>query len=656
MTQERADEELSARVRELEAAVSERDQVISSLTSEVEKYHLLINNTSDLILSVVPDGSFLFVNEAWKKKLGYSSDDIKNLKLMDTVDPDLLGNCSLIFQNLLAGDELDQFNSVFVGKDGKKVFVEGSCRATFPEGGSAVMIGVFRDVSGREARERALKESEERYRDLFENATDLIQLVEPDGRLSYVNRSWKRTFGYSEDDIKNGLSIFDLISPDCSEHCRNVFARVVSFPGVQNVESTFISKEGRKVIIQGNAKCKFVDGKAVQTQCIFRDVTEEKKMEGELVKNQKIESLGVLAGGIAHDFNNLLTAILGNISLAKRYAEQGSKVFGFLNNSERASARAKGLTQQLLTFSKGGAPIKKTTTITELIIDSTNFILRGSNVGCEYDFDSNLWAVDADEGQISQVVQNLVINASQVMPDGGEITITGRNLTLKDGNVANLPEGNYVQLSFRDQGHGIPEEIISKIFDPYFTSKPTGSGLGLAVAYSIIRYHEGVIQASSEPGKGTVFTVYLPASSQESIRIDLEKSIDSLCCGKKILVMDNEDLIRQIAADMLEFLGCEVSLAGNGQEAIDLYLDQRERGESFDAVILDLTVPGKMGGLEALGKLSLIDPDVKVLVASGYANNPVMANYKEYGFSGVIPKPFKVEELSSALADVLKRK
>lgn len=644
MTKEQNPTALTQRIKQLEQTVADQENIITSLK----------NNTSDLIHSVSSEGHFLFVNQAWQQTLGYSDEDLQTLKLMDIVDPECLGKCKLIFHDLLAGQKIDRNNTVFIAKNGKKISVEGRCSTRFVNGKAVAMTGIFRNLSEQQINAKALIESEERYRDLFENTTDLIQLVAPDGHILYVNRAWKETFGYSDEEISK-LSIFELISPDCQNHCEQVFQKVITEPKINYIDTVFTSKDGRKISIEGNAICKFINGKPIRTQCIFRDVTQRKKMEEELHKAQKIESLGVLAGGIAHDFNNLLTAILGNISLAKMHVSSQEKVNNYLENTERATQRAKGLTQQLLTFSKGGAPIKRTTTISDLITDSTSFILRGSNVNCIYDIAKDLWPVEVDEGQLSQVTQNLAINASQAMVNGGSITIRARNKILETETVHPLPPGKYIEVQFEDQGCGIAEEHLSKIFDPYFTSKESGSGLGLAISYSIIKNHDGLIQVLSTLGKGTIFTIYLPAfsaSETQGATTIKENSSPSPIRGR-VLIMDDEEIVRDISVEILECLGCKTAVATNGHEAITLYMRAKEENKPFDILIMDLTIPGSIGGLETLERLRILDPEVKALVSSGYANNPVMANYKEYGFCGVVPKPFMVEELNKILSTVL---
>ncbi|MBI5558688.1 MAG: PAS domain S-box protein [Deltaproteobacteria bacterium] len=645
-------DELAARVHELERDRAAHRLRTAALEESVARYSDLIDNASDLIHSVTPEGSFLFVNQAWRDALGYSDSELEHLKLMDIVDEDCRKKCRSIFNCLLQGERLDRNETVFVAKDGKKIVVEGRCSTKFEDGRPVAMVGIFRDISERKRNEQALRESEQRYRNLFENAHDLIQIVRPDGYLQYVNRAWRQTFGYSEEEIA-GLSIFDLISPDCREHCLETFKRVISIENVHYIDTVFVAKDGRKIIIEGNACCKFQDGKPVSTQCIFRDVTEKKKMEEELLKGQKLESVGVFAGGIAHDFNNLLTAILGNISLAKMYLSPEDEVYKRLEMTEKASLQAKGLTQQLLTFSKGGAPIKKKTTITELIKDSTSFILRGANVRSEYHLAENLWPIEVDAGQLSQVTQNLVINAAQAMPSGGTVTIRADNVELGDHNPLTLPAGRYVAISFTDEGSGIRKENLSRIFDPYFSSKRTGSGLGLAIAYSVIKKHDGMITVDSEEGRGATFTIYLPATDNVApVQQQAEETRRPTVQGR-VMIMDDEEIVREIAAEMLGYMGCESEGVRDGSEAIALYLQARAEGRPFDVVLMDLTIAGGMGGKETIQKLLELDPQVKAVVSSGYANDPIMANFTAYGFCGVVPKPYKMHELSAALNKIL---
>ncbi|MDL1958432.1 MAG: ATP-binding protein [Deltaproteobacteria bacterium] len=388
-----------------------------------------------------------------------------------------------------------------------------------------------------------------------------------------------------------------------------------------------------------------------QIIAIVRNITARKRMLGELLKVQKLESIGILAGGIAHDFNNMLTAILGNISFAKMYANPEDKICERLTEAEKASLLARNLTQQLLTFSKGGQPIVKTASVTKLLKDTTGFALTGSNVQCEFSMSEDLWPVEIDEGQMSQVINNLVINAVKSMPTGGTIKVRAEKATVgteRTKQSLSLEGENYVKISIQDQGIGIPEEYLQKIFDPYFTTRKKGSGLGLAISYSIVQKHHGYITAESELGIGTTFHILLPASEKELIT---ERYVKEIVRGEKgrVLIMDDEEIVRDVASRMLKHIGYEVDVAKDGAEAIALYEQAQESQFPFNVVILDLTVPGGMGGKEAIEKLIELNPQAKAIVSSGYSTDPVMSNFREYGFSSVVSKPYKIEELSEAL-------
>lgn len=413
-------------------------------------------------------------------------------------------------------------------------------------------------------------------------------------------------------------------------------------------------KDGRQIPVEISASLSELQGVAI-IQGIYRDVTERLKMEEELNRASKLESIGVLAGGIAHDFNNLLTALIGNIAMGKRLVNPEDLAYERLVQAEKASLRARDLTQQLLTFSRGGVPIKQTTLIVELLKDSSSFALRGSKVRCDYFIPEDLWPIDVDRGQLGQVTHNLIINAEQAMPEGGVMAISAENIILGDEDIPQLKGGRYVKILFEDHGVGIRRENISRIFDPYFTTKKKGSGLGLATAYSIINNHNGLLTVDSELDVGTSFIVYLPASS-EGKQVQAAK-VNKLYKGKgRILVMDDDELIREAAFELLDSLGYQAELVSDGGEAINVYKEAHDSGNPFDVVVMDLTVPGGMGGKEAMKKLVALDPTVKAVVSSGYANDPVMANYREFGFVGVVPKPYEPEDLSKALHDVIAQK
>lgn len=393
-------------------------------------------------------------------------------------------------------------------------------------------------------------------------------------------------------------------------------------------------------------------------ETLRKEMEQRERLEDALLNARKLESLGLLAGGIAHDFNNLLTAVLGNISLARQITSSGDRASGLLGEAEKASYRARDLTQQLLTFSKGGQPIKKLVPVEELVREAAGFALRGSNVKSHFQILNSLWAVDADQGQISQVIHNLVLNAAQAMPEGGIVEIGCRNIVVGSEEIQ-LRAGKYMVISVEDRGAGIKKEDLQRVFDPYFTTKTGGVGLGLATAYSIVKKHDGLIKVDTHLGSGTAFHVYLPASDL------VTDGSDSRASGgdsegpratqrSKILVMDDEEAVRRVAQEALKRFGYHVELAADGETAVELYRRAAEAGDPFALVIMDLTVPAGMGGKKAIGELRQLNPKVRAVVSSGYSNDPVMSEFAEHGFCDVLPKPFSAEALQALVVRALK--
>lgn len=366
----------------------------------------------------------------------------------------------------------------------------------------------------------------------------------------------------------------------------------------------------------------------------------------------RIEALGIMAGGIAHDFNNLLAGILGNASLMKEGAGVDDAKRPLLDEIEKAALRAKNLSHQLLTFAQGGAPIRNTASIDQLVFETVDFIMRGSNITVHYNVAPGLVAISADMNQISQVVQNILINAKQAMPDGGIVDITMDNCTVSM-NTPHLAAGEYVRFRVRDYGFGMNPEVLASVFDPYFTTKESGSGLGLAISLSIVKQHGGWIDAASWPGKGSEFTVTLPRAASPAEARPAEPAPDSLLSGR-VLVMDDEEIVRNLCGNMLAAMGIECDTVRSGEEAVDAYSAAAGRGKPYDAVIMDLTVRGGMGGREALGKILAVDPSVKAVVSSGYSDSSEMADYRRYGFAAVIPKPYTFHELKKVMTQVLR--
>jgi PAS domain S-box-containing protein len=502
------------------------------------------------------------------------------------------------------------------------------------------------EVAERKRAEGDVREKESVLRTLFEEALNPIMITNHSGRFINANRAALEFFDCDRDVLFTN-DIWAFSTPEFNYLDKQ---DGLSLTRKRTFEMNYLIHGKTKTLLLNVVPFPLSGRKVVY--CIGHDITERKKLEEELIKAHKLESVGLLAGGIAHDFNNILTAILTNISLAKVSLSSKGKTYRRLVAAENASLRAQSLTQQLLTFSMGGSPIKTTSSITEMLKETTHFALMGSNVRCEYHIPEDLWPVDIDEGQISQVINNLVINADQAMPEGGIVNIRSVNLHVGHNEVPPIKKGRFVKISIEDQGIGIPDKYMSRIFDPYFTTKQEGSGLGLASSYSIISKHDGHISVESEFGSGATFHIYLPASDKKPCHDT--RTRDEFFAGRgRILIMDDDEGIRESMGEALAFFGYEVEYAEDGSRTLELYTDAFNNGNAFDVVIMDLTVPGGMGGAEAIKRLLAIDPKLKAIVSSGYFNDPILSRYREYGFSGVITKPYKVEELSRILHNVL---
>jgi len=521
------------------------------------------------------------------------------------------------------------------------------------QGNPIHLRGIVLDVTEQKMLESSLKESEQRYRAITDTAMDAIFCKDVGRRYTVVNPAMVRLFNCRPEDLI-GKTPEQLFDPVAAAIIKEVDDR--TFGGEPTDEVKTLDIHGKPHVFHTiQVPLPSSDGEIHSICGIVRDVTEYDKaqrekaaLESKLLQIQKMESIGVLAGGIAHDFNNMLGVILGNISFALSRMSPTANLHEVLREAQDGAVSAQSLTQQLLTFARGGAPIKKVICLTDLLRESGELFTSGTPVECAYELIDDLWPVEVDPSQLSQAVNNLVLNASQAMPDGGLIRIRSENIVLDSETSLPLPAGRHIKVSIEDQGEGIPPEHLQKVFDPYFTSKAEGSGLGLATTFSIIKRHKGFISVESEPGEGSLFEMYVPASSKTVSTTDLPTYATHHGSGR-ILVMDDNKSILSMVDRMLDLMGYETILASDGSEAIEMYGDLLSSGISVDAVILDLTVPGGMGGVKTISELLKMNPDICAIVSSGYFNDPVMADYKSYGFSGIVPKPYTMNQLAEVL-------
>ncbi len=491
---------------------------------------------------------------------------------------------------------------------------------------------------------------------MLHSISDGVIAADTRGRVILINAVAEKLTGWNRSNAHQQplSSVFHLKDEKKNEPYEWNVPEIVNYDKTKLInKAILVTESGAEIPV--SVSCSPIrsrDGQSFGVVLVFKDITEQQKIEAELLKNEKLESLSILAGGIAHDFNNTLAAILANLQLASAKLKKGLDIEKYLNDCIETTHKASELTKQLLTFSRGGAPVKQTASLVELIRDTSRFASRGSKVKLVTELSGDLWPVEVDPGQISQVIHNLIINAHQAMAKGGVITVKSENFLVGPGE--RFHPGRYVRISVKDQGTGIPPEILDKIFDPFFTTKSNGTGLGLATSYSIIRRHEGYIEAESQVGAGSVFTVLLPAALSEPVGPDAAREeAAAYGYGGRILFMEDEEGIRKVVMEMLRMVGYQITPANDGVEAIALYRNALESDEPFDAVIMDLTVPGGMGAEETMARLRQLDPGIKAIVTSGYSSDPIISDYEKFGFCGVVTKPYKFDELRDVLTRVL---
>ena len=637
-------------------AIEMRDKEI---IQTAERFHAVLNSIEAVVyVADLESFDLLFINSYGRNLYG----ECTGRRCYSAFQQDSSRPCSFCTNQRLVDDDGNPTGVYHWERYNEKIGRWLDCRdqAIHWYDGRLVRIEVATDITRRKEAEEALQAEKERLDVTLRSIGDGVITTDVSGKIVYVNRVAEELTGWTNAEAfgRPCAELFNIINEKTGKKCVSPVQRVMQFGRIVGLanHTALIARDGTiHSIADSGAPIRDRHSAIIGVVLVFRDISREKKMEEELLKVRKLESIGVLAGGIAHDFNNILAAILGNVELlGYRLPDCDPEIKSLLSDVKRATRRAAKLTRQLLTFSKGGNPVKSATSLPELITESAGFVLHGSRVRCRYIFPEDLWQVDADSGQLGQVIQNIVLNARHAMPEGGNITITCANVTDAAGeSLLSVDKGRYVRIVIKDSGVGIPMEIIDKVFDPYFTTKQEGSGLGLAICHSIIHKHGGYLTARSLPGRGTSFTIYLPAAFGGSDSEKKERQASSAVKAARVMVMDDEEMLLKLAQSQLAMLGHEPILVTDGEQALNRYQDLQDRGTPVDLVIMDLTIPGGMGGRETAKKLLALDPAAKIVVASGYSNDPVMAAFEKYGFKAAIAKPFDLARLSSTIASVL---
>jgi len=628
-----------------------RKQAEEALSESESRYRGIFENIQDTFYRTNAQGILTLLNPSGSVLLGY--DTLEEMTGRHNSSFWMFPEKRLEFmEELKQNGVVRDYEIVLVRKDGSPVTVSTTSSYYYDKNNHVLGVeGIFRDITERKRSEDELFRQKDFISNIIESTSEAIFAKDISGKYLAINESGAKMLGYKAVDII-GRTDFDILPVEIASEFLKTDELIISTGDVYEREEVGLIDDKEHVFLTHKTPWRDNAGDIIGIIGVSNDITDRKEHEKEQLKIEKLESLGVLAGGIAHDFNNILAGIIGNISIAQIFLDVSHKSHKPLLEAERASVRATELAHQLLTFARGGEPIKKVISIQVLINETISLVLHGSNCKCVVSIPDNIHAIEADEGQLSQAFHNIIINATQAMPGGGTLTVTAENDYLSSANSMEIAEGNYARLTFFDQGCGISEENLSKIFDPYFTTKSAGNGLGLASAHSIISRHGGHIGASSILNKGTTFTIHLPSIGQKYSTYKAESAAQTtgLHRGGSILVMDDETMILKMVSSMLDHLGYQVTTAENGEEAIAKYKAARESGEPFLATIMDLTIPGGMGGRETAQHILTIDPQACLIVSSGYSNDPIMSDFKAYGFSGAAAKPYNINEIGQLLS------
>ncbi len=639
---------------DLRHEIAERKQAEEALQNSEALYRNLVETTAAAAWEIdIATKKFTYISPQIFDITGFTPEQWTDYNFwVAHIHPDDR-ECAVHYCEIEVAKGLDHtFDYRMITADGRIIWLRDMVSTILEEGQVKALRGYFIDITERMRAEAVLHQ----YAQIVSSSTDMLALLNNKYIYSAANTAYLQRYkltseqliGHSVSEVFGEEFFKTVIKPNADrclagEEVNN--QAWFNFPefGERYMDITYYPYTDDENRIQGFV----VNG---------RDITKQHEMEKELFNARKLESVGVLAGGIAHDFNNILTGLFGNIELAKLKLPQDHAAYTYIETANQALEEATHLTKQLLTFAKGGDPILEAVNVAQVIESSLEFNLSGGNVKTVLNLPDKLWQAKADKGQLSQVIANLTLNAKQAMPEGGTLYIDVENIQdIKENTVPHL-SGDFVKINMRDEGAGISDKHLGKIFDPYFTTKQTGSGLGLTTVYSIIAKHNGHISIDSKLGIGTTFTLYFPADKSSHKTTDtspLSVSEQSASTSKYILVMDDEEMVRELSIQMLEVCGYTGSCAADGKDTLEKYISANKSGNPFDIVIMDLTIPGGIGGKETVKKLLAIDPEARVIVSSGYSTDPVMANYSDYGFKGRLVKPFRVTDLRKELSRVM---
>lgn len=621
-----------------------------SIAEENETRFKALHSASCGGIAIHDKGLILDCNQGLSEITGYSQ---KELIGMDGLLLIAEKSRELVISKIMTGYE-KPYEAIGRRKNGEEFPVRLEARE-IPYFGKQVRTVEFRDITTQKETERTLAAEKERLAVTLRSIGDGVITTDTTGNIVMMNRIAEELTGWLHTEAQGQPleKVFKVIDETTRKPCEDPIKSVITSGNIIELanHTLLISRDGtERVIADSGAPIKDANNETIGVVLVFRDMTDKQKLLAILQRTDKLEAIGVLAGGIAHDFNNLLSGIFGFIELA-RMTDDINKIVTYLDQTLIAFERAKNLTRQLLAFAKGGAPMRKPGYLEPVIRDAVSFALSGSAITCEFDIDEHLWAADFDKGQIEQVIDNLVINAQQAMPTGGKISLKATNLKLQNGDHPLLKPGKYIRISIIDTGTGMAPDVLQRIFDPFFSTRQKGNGLGLTTCYAIVQKHSGMIDVESAVGKGSTFHIILPASPR--VPEDDEITIQESHCGKgRILIMDDEAFVRKLLKDLLSNMGYCVVESKNGEEAIKLLGDT---DVPIDAAIFDLTIQGGMGGKDAIIQVRKQYPDLPVIVSSGYSEDPVMARPQQYGFTDSLAKPFRKNDLANLLTRHIKK-